>query len=38
MTSALEFLIAVRGRQHLARIMRGLRQIPLVMRIVRITR
>jgi len=38
MTSALEFLIAVRGRQHLARIMRRLRQISLVMRIVRITR
>jgi RelA/SpoT family (p)ppGpp synthetase len=38
MTSALELLVAVRGRQHLARIMRRLRQIPLVMRIVRVTR
>ncbi len=32
-TSTLEFLVAVRGRKHLARIMRRLRQIPLVMRI-----
>ncbi len=37
MTSALDFVIAVRGRKHLARIMRRLRQIPLVMRIVRIS-
>jgi GTP diphosphokinase / guanosine-3',5'-bis(diphosphate) 3'-diphosphatase len=38
MTSALEFLIAVRGRRHLARIMRRLRQIPLVIRITRVSR
>ena len=37
-TSTLEFLVAVRGRQHLARIMRRLRQIPLVMRITRVSR
>jgi RelA/SpoT family (p)ppGpp synthetase len=37
MTSALEFLIAVRGRKHLARVMRRLRQIPLVMRITRVS-
>jgi (p)ppGpp synthase/HD superfamily hydrolase len=37
MTSALEFVITVRGRKHLARIMRRLRQIPLVMRIVRVS-
>jgi guanosine-3',5'-bis(diphosphate) 3'-pyrophosphohydrolase len=36
MTSALELLISVRGRKHLARIMRRLRQIPLVMRIARV--
>ena len=38
MTSALEFTITVQGRKHLARIMRRLRQIPLVMRIVRVSR
>ena len=38
LTSTLEFLVAVRGRQHLARIMRRLRQIPLVMRITRVSR
>jgi (p)ppGpp synthase/HD superfamily hydrolase len=37
MTSALEFVLTVRGRAHLARIMRRLRQIPLVMRIVRVS-
>jgi len=37
-TSTLEFLVAVRGRKHLARIMRRLRQIPLVMRITRVSR
>ncbi|WP_295443731.1 RelA/SpoT family protein [uncultured Thiodictyon sp.] len=37
-TSTLEFLVTVRGRQHLARIMRRLRQIPLVMRITRVSR
>jgi (p)ppGpp synthase/HD superfamily hydrolase len=37
-TSALELLVTVNGRQHLARIMRRLRQIPLVMRIVRVSR
>ena len=37
MTSALELLVAVRGRRHLARVMRRLRQIPLVMRIVRVS-
>jgi guanosine-3',5'-bis(diphosphate) 3'-pyrophosphohydrolase len=35
MTSTLEFLISVHGRKHLARIMRRLRHIPLVMRISR---
>jgi RelA/SpoT family (p)ppGpp synthetase len=38
MTSALEFLISVKGRAHLARVMRRLRQIPLVMRINRVSR
>jgi GTP diphosphokinase / guanosine-3',5'-bis(diphosphate) 3'-diphosphatase len=38
MTSALEFLVAVRGRRHLARIMRRLRLIPLVVRITRVSR
>ena len=38
MTTALEFLILVKGRMHLARIMRRLRQIPLVLRITRIPR
>jgi len=37
MTSALELLVAVRGRRHLARVMRRLRQIPLVMRIARVS-
>ena len=37
MTSALEFLISVRGRKHLAVVMRRLRQIPLVMRITRVS-
>jgi (p)ppGpp synthase/HD superfamily hydrolase len=35
MTSTLDFLISVHGRQHLARVMRRLRRIPLVMRISR---
>jgi (p)ppGpp synthase/HD superfamily hydrolase len=38
MTTALEFLVGVRSRRHLARIMRRLRQIPLVIRIVRVSR
>ncbi len=38
LTSTLDFLISVRGRRHLARIMRRLRQIPLVVRISRIGR
>jgi len=38
MTTDLEFLLVVKNRQHLARIMRRLRQIPLITRIVRITR
>jgi RelA/SpoT family (p)ppGpp synthetase len=38
MTTDLEFLLLVKSRQHLARIMRRLRQIPLITRIVRITR
>ncbi|HYN76740.1 MAG TPA: RelA/SpoT family protein [Lamprocystis sp. (in: g-proteobacteria)] len=38
MTTALEFLVVVRSRQHLARIMRRLRQIPLVVRISRVSR
>jgi (p)ppGpp synthase/HD superfamily hydrolase len=37
MTSALEFLISVRGRKQLARVIRRLRQIPLVMRIARVS-
>ncbi|QVL51435.1 MAG: RelA/SpoT family protein [Thiocapsa sp.] len=38
MTTALEFLILVKGRVHLARIMRRLRQLPLVLRITRVPR
>lgn len=38
MTTDLEFQLVVKSRQHLARIMRRLRQIPLITRIVRITR
>ncbi len=38
MTTALEFLILVKSRAHLARIMRRLRQIPLVTRITRVAR
>jgi GTP diphosphokinase / guanosine-3',5'-bis(diphosphate) 3'-diphosphatase len=38
MTSTLDFLISVHGRQHLARVMRRLRRIPLVMRISRVFR
>ncbi|MBK1694096.1 bifunctional GTP diphosphokinase/guanosine-3',5'-bis(diphosphate) 3'-diphosphatase [Chromatium weissei] len=38
MTTDLEFQLLVKSRQHLARIMRRLRQIPLITRIVRITR
>ncbi len=38
MTTDLEFLLLVNSRAHLARIMRRLRQIPLITRIVRITR
>ena len=38
LTSTLDFLISVRGRRHLARIMRRLRQIPLVVLISRIGR
>ncbi len=38
MTTALEFLILVKSRAHLARIMRRLRQIPLVLRITRVPR
>jgi GTP diphosphokinase / guanosine-3',5'-bis(diphosphate) 3'-diphosphatase len=38
MTTALEFLVLVKGRVHLARIMRRLRQIPLVLRITRMPR
>ena len=38
MTSALEFVLTVRGRAHLARIMRRLRQIPQVVRIARVNR
>jgi (p)ppGpp synthase/HD superfamily hydrolase len=37
-TSALDLIVTVTGRQHLARIMRRLRQIPLVLRIVRVGR
>jgi GTP pyrophosphokinase len=36
LTSTLRFVINVRGRQHLARIMRRLRIIPTVMRISRV--
>jgi (p)ppGpp synthase/HD superfamily hydrolase len=38
MTTALEFLVLVKSRAHLARIMRRLRQIPLVLRITRVPR
>jgi len=38
MSATLNFLIMVRGRQHLAQIIRHLRAIPLVMRIFRIPR
>ncbi|MCG6898085.1 MAG: RelA/SpoT family protein [Thiocapsa sp.] len=38
MTTALEFVILVKSRAHLARIMRRLRQIPLVLRITRVPR
>jgi guanosine-3',5'-bis(diphosphate) 3'-pyrophosphohydrolase len=38
MTSSLEFVLTVRGRKHLARIMRHLRQIPQVVRIARVSR
>jgi len=38
MTSTLDFLITVHGRVHLAKVMRRLRQIPLVVRITRISR
>jgi (p)ppGpp synthase/HD superfamily hydrolase len=38
MTTALELVISVRNRRHLARIMRRLRQIPLVVRITRVSR
>jgi len=38
MSAALEFLLTVRSRQHLARIIRRLRAIPPVMRIFRIPR
>ena len=38
MTSTLEFALSVHGRQHLARIMRRVRQIPQVERIVRVSR
>jgi guanosine-3',5'-bis(diphosphate) 3'-pyrophosphohydrolase len=38
MTTTLDFTINVKGRDHLAVIMRRLRQIPLVMRIVRLAR
>jgi guanosine-3',5'-bis(diphosphate) 3'-pyrophosphohydrolase len=38
MTSTLDFLISVHSRQHLARVMRRLRHIPLVMRISRVYR
>jgi RelA/SpoT family (p)ppGpp synthetase len=37
-TSTLDFLLSVRDRSHLAHIMRRLRQIPLVMRISRVSR
>jgi RelA/SpoT family (p)ppGpp synthetase len=38
MTSTLDFLLSVRDRSHLARIIRRLRQIPLLMRISRLSR
>jgi len=38
LTSTLEFLITVHSRAHLARIMRRLRQIPLAIRISRVSR
>ncbi|MCF7985006.1 MAG: bifunctional GTP diphosphokinase/guanosine-3',5'-bis pyrophosphate 3'-pyrophosphohydrolase [Thiohalocapsa sp.] len=38
MTSTLDFMINVKSRDHLALIMRRLRQIPLVMRITRLSR
>ncbi len=38
LTSATEFLVTVSDRKHLARIMRRLRQIPLVIRITRVAR
>jgi guanosine-3',5'-bis(diphosphate) 3'-pyrophosphohydrolase len=38
MTSTLDFLISVQGRQHLARVMRRLRHVPPVMRITRVYR
>ncbi len=38
MTTALDLVISVRNRRHLARIMRRLRQIPLVVRITRVSR
>jgi (p)ppGpp synthase/HD superfamily hydrolase len=37
-SSTLDFLLTVHGRQHLAQIMRRLRAIPLVMRIHRVPR
>jgi (p)ppGpp synthase/HD superfamily hydrolase len=37
-TSTLDFLVSVQDRAHLARIIRRLRQIPLVMRISRLSR
>jgi GTP pyrophosphokinase len=36
LTSTLRFVINVRGRQHLARILRRLRLVPAVMRIARV--
>jgi (p)ppGpp synthase/HD superfamily hydrolase len=38
MTSNLEFVLTVRSRHHLARIMRRLRQIAQVVRILRVNR
>jgi (p)ppGpp synthase/HD superfamily hydrolase len=38
MTTTLDFLLSVHDRSHLARILRRLRQIPLVMRISRVSR
>jgi (p)ppGpp synthase/HD superfamily hydrolase len=37
MTTTLDFLVNVKGRDHLALIMRRLRQIPLVLRITRLS-